>query len=60
MEEEGIRIKIEKVGLIISPEKPYLACSPDNFVSDTSADDSEGPSKKFLLRSYKKVRSYKT
>ncbi len=42
MEEEGIRIKIEKVGLIISPEKPYLACSPDNFVSDTSADDSEG------------------
>lgn len=42
MEKLGKKISIEKIGLIISNEKPHLSCSPDNFVVDYSADPSEG------------------
>ena len=38
----GVKVSIKKVGLIISHSKPYLACSPDDFVEDESMEDLMG------------------
>jgi len=35
-------MSVKKVGLVISQEKPHLACSPEKFVEDTSAVDTHG------------------
>ena len=39
---KGTPFILHRVGLIISSSKPHLACSPDNFVDDDSADDISG------------------
>ena len=33
------KIRLDKVRLIINSSKKHLACSPDNFVDDGSAED---------------------
>ena len=42
MSKKGTHFILHKVGLIISSSKPHLACSPDNFLDDGSADDISG------------------
>lgn len=42
MQKRGINVTVVAVGLVISHDKPHLACSPDNFVGDTSTDDVDG------------------
>ena len=42
MQNRGIRVATEKVGLVISHDKPHLACSPDNFVEDPHTVDIKG------------------
>ena len=40
MQNRGITVIVERVGLVISHKKPHLACSPDNLAVDTSSGDS--------------------
>lgn len=42
MHNRGTPVTTRKVGLVISREKPHLACSPDNLVEDTNTDDIDG------------------
>ena len=41
MQNRGITVIVERVGLVISHKKPHLACSPDNLAVDTSSGDSK-------------------